>query len=153
MAQFASPLMPPPLTREDSRVISVAFGGQMVPQPLDYGVDDSARRLADSLRSSATTRPEFVEQRVEAPPGVVTEALLLKFLNYTCSYKKHKGSTYGQVMQHDYQYFLWMLTKAMNPATKTWGVLSCLLTEEERRGALEHAKTRKPYAKQSRPLY
>ena len=79
------------------------------------------------------------------PDGPITIETVNKFLAYECGYKKHKGKTWRDVMEDDWNYFMWVLTKAMNPHTKTWAVLSTFLTPEERKAAILHAKTRPVY--------
>lgn len=64
------------------------------------------------------------------PVGTALETLLadtdiVRYLEYTCNYKKHKGVSWGTVFAQDRQYFNWVMT-VMNPVTKTYKVLSRL---------------------------
>lgn len=50
---------------------------------------------------------------------------VIKFLDYECNYKKHKGTKWGVVFKKDLGYFNWVMT-IMNPTTRTFQVLSKL---------------------------
>ena len=68
-----------------------------------------------------------------------------KFLEYDCNYKKFKGSKWGEVLEVDPDYLVWVLTEAMNVRTKTWSVLSMVLTPEQRARAFKRSQETKQF--------
>lgn len=53
-----------------------------------------------------------------------------RFLEYKCNYKKHKGKTWGEVLQKDMDYFTWAMT-VMPSKTVTWNILAPLVLSKD----------------------
>ena len=56
---------------------------------------------------------------------VMADEEVVRFLDYECNYKKHKGEKWLKVFNKDRQYFQWVMT-IMNPNTRTFQVFSKL---------------------------
>jgi hypothetical protein len=85
---------------------------------LDYG------HLINNLLMNAKTLP--INQEI----SLVNETLaqkLQRYLAYTCNLKKHKGKTWGHILNEDYGYFCWAVTNRLDKSRKTYSVLSVLV--------------------------
>jgi hypothetical protein len=68
-----------------------------------------------------------------------------RFLEFECRYKKYEGKTWGFIMTTDPHYFKWCLTHAMPVTTKTWKVLSAVLSDEDRVTTFERANWKRKF--------
>jgi len=93
-------------------------------------------RSGTKSKKMASKKYSTIAQPVAAlgPVGPALEALLedgdiTRYLDYVCNYKKHKGESWRRVFTEDRPYFNWVMT-VMNPATKTYQVLSQLCDQK-----------------------
>ena len=66
------------------------------------------------------------EYKVSPPVDETDEERLKRFLNYRCNFKKHKGRTWLEVFESDYNYFCWAVKTRLKPESKTYKTLICL---------------------------
>lgn len=74
----------------------------------------------------------------EEQSSEITIDILNKYLAYNVKYGKMKGNTWGEILGGDRNYFKWMVMNTMNPATRTFSVLSSFLNESEKERAVEN---------------
>lgn len=76
----------------------------------------------------------------------VTEEQVEKYKAYECDYKacKYKAPpiTWGELLEKDYEHFLYLLSNYVGVDTTTFKVLSTLLTDDDKQGAVSAIRHR-----------
>ena len=116
---------------------------------LTMNMDQECRSFTQKLLSECKESKR--DNITDLDRGVVTQATMERYLGYEARFGKYKGHTFKEIVLEDRDYFLWMLRKAMNPASRTWQVLAAgFLTEDQRSLAMRtfrFVKTTSPDAK------
>ena len=76
----------------------------------------------------------------------VTDDIVDKYKAYTCDYKackyKDEPMTWGQIIEEDYDHFLYLLSNHVGVETNTFKVLSTLLRDGDKKTAMETIRHR-----------
>lgn len=92
----------------------------MAPPPPRFSFNSPMSSYQAGLMKRAKTLEEF---KSSPPVDESDDDRLKRFLGYRCNFKKHKGRTWLEVFESDYNYFCWAVKTRLKPESKTYQTL------------------------------